>query len=100
MLEQVAEVIQVIPQERVLERTVEQIKDVPVIAEQLTPEVPQSQCLRRAVHVPNEVSERPPSPGRRLIRTGPRGSELFDELKPDCTNSSSAHADRPAAREQ
>ena len=32
-VEQTGEVIQVIPQARVLERTVEQIKDVPVIAE-------------------------------------------------------------------
>ena len=49
--EKAAEVTQVIPHERVLERTVEQIKDVPVM-EQLTPEIPQRQCLRRAVHVP------------------------------------------------
>ena len=43
--------------------------------------------------------DQPPS-GRRLIRTAPRGSELFDELKPDCTNSSSTRADRAGAREQ
>ena len=41
----------------------------------------------------------PPSPGRRLIRTAPRGSEQSDELRPDCTNSRSTHADRAAARE-
>ena len=41
-----------------------------------------------------------PCPRRRLIRTASRGSEHFDELKPDCTNSSSAHANRAAAREQ
>ena len=44
--------------------------------------------------------DQPPSPERRLIRTAPRGSEVFDEMKRDCTNSSSAHADRAPAREQ
>ena len=44
--------------------------------------------------------DQPLSPERRLIRTAPRGSEVFDELKRDCTNSSSAHADRAPAREQ
>ena len=139
MMEQVAEVIQAIPQERVLERTVAQIKDLPVVAEQLTPEVLQSQCLRRAVYVPvvmlpqtteilqeqvqqrteelehqsqlspafiqkelecetNEVSERSAALSQqKLIRTAPRGSEHTDELKPDCTDSSSAHADRAAS---
>ena len=45
----------------------------------------------------DEVSERLAALWRRRIRTSPRGSELFVLLKPDCTNSSSAHADRASS---
>ena len=146
MLEQVAEVIQVIPQEPISERTVEQTVDVPLAqCIGMIVDVPvvkrrQRQYPHREVHVPvvmlpqtteilqaqvqqrtvelghqsqltlasiqkeletNEVSERSAALSRhKLIRTTPRGSEHTDELKPDCTNSSSAHADRAAAREQ
>ena len=148
MLEPVAEVIQVIPQEPISERTVEQTVDVPLAqCVDMIVDVPvvkrrQSQYPQREVHVPvvllprtteilqeqvqqrtvefehqaqltpafikkelecetSEVSERSAALSRqRLIRTTPRGSEHTDELKPDCTNSSSAHADRAAAREQ
>ena len=57
VVEQIVKVAKVIPQERVPERTVEQIVNVPVITEQLTPEVPQIKRLRRAVHVPVEIPQ-------------------------------------------
>ena len=42
VVEQIVDVVKVIPQEWVSERTVEQIVDVPVITEQLTREAPQT----------------------------------------------------------
>ena len=57
VLEQVAEVIQVIPQEPGSERTVEQTVEVPATIERMTLGVPQTPCLRRVVHVAVGISQ-------------------------------------------
>ena len=57
MSEQFAEVIQVIPQEPGSERSVEQAVDVPATIERMTPGVPQTQRLRRVVHVAVEIPQ-------------------------------------------
>ena len=78
------EVVKVIPQERVSERTVEQIVHVPA-------EIPRARVQQRTVEFgTNEVPEKSTA----LSHT----ETDSDELKPDCMNSGSSHADR-AARE-
>ena len=57
VLEQVAEVIRVIPQEPGSERIVEQTIDVPTTMERMTLGVPQTQRLRRVVHVAVGISQ-------------------------------------------
>ena len=83
---------------------------VPVEMLPRTTEIPQEQVHQRTVEAEHQPQltwtgvrdqwrprDQPPS---RLIRTAPRGSDLFDELKPGCTNSSSTRAVGAAAREQ
>ena len=101
MEEKTFEVVKVVPRERVSERTVEQIVHMPV-------EIPQVRVQQRTVEFEHKSQltlnltqkgtrpmkcprNPPPSPRRRLIRTTPRGSEHFDELKP--MNSGSTHAE-------
>ena len=77
------ELVKVILQERVSERTVEQIVLVPA-------EIPRARVQQRTVEFgTNEVPEKSTA----LSQT----KADSDELKPDCTNSGSSHADRAAA---
>ena len=88
MLPQTTEILQ----EQVKQRTVELEHQ-----SQLTPAFIQEELACET----NEVFERSAALSRqRLVRTTPRASEHADELKPDCTNSGSAHTDRAAARKQ
>ena len=96
-----------------------QTVDVPATMERMTPGVPQTQRLRQVVQVAVGISQERVQ--QRIMELEHQSqltlafiqkelecetdevserSEFFDELKPDCTNSCSAHADHAAAREE
>ena len=92
MKEKAVELVKAIPQEWVSERTVEQIARVPA-------EIPRARVQQRTVeferqpqlpveYETSEVSEKSAA----LSQT----KADSDELKPDCMNSGSSHADRAA----
>ena len=85
MKEKTVAVVKVIPQERVSERIVEQIAHVPA-------EIPRARVQQRTVEFgTNEVPEKSTA----LSQT----KADSDELKPDCMNFGSSHADFSAASE-